>query len=341
VTPPTPLSAADGAVLDAWWRAFVHTGRLPAELEFVQQRLVRAVHRGSLPSGPVYVKTMAFPRGKDRLRYLLRALPAAHEAAMLRAVAAAGLPCPAVVAVRTARRAGLPHRSMLVLRALPVDLQPEDPAGRLADEARLAAALLAAGIEHRDLHSGNFVRLQGGALAVLDVQSASLRGRPLAGRGARVAAAARLLRERLGGGTDIAGALRDGGLLHDDGELAAARHLAAAELQHYERGRIWRCFGESTEFCRTLHWWGVEHRFRGDRLPGRWLPRSPGGRQVWLGQRALQVFEDRPPFFLGFSRKWWWPKGAGSLYVSSDCCDERVRSEVSAASQGYERYLRL
>ena len=79
-------AAADAAVVARWWQHFVATGRLPAELPLVQGRLVRAVHRGELPSGPVFVKVMTFPRGKDRLRYLLRALPGEHEARMLAAV---------------------------------------------------------------------------------------------------------------------------------------------------------------------------------------------------------------------------------------------------------------
>lgn len=334
----TAAAPDDAEVLERWWRAFVATGRLPAGLDLVQQRLIRAVHRGELPSGPVYVKTMTFPRGKDRLRYLLRPLPAAHEAAMLRAVEAAGQRCPAVLAVRTLRRFGLPHRSFLVLRGLLVDPRPQDATARLRDEARVAAALLAAGIEHRDLHSGNFVRLQDGALAVLDLQSATCRGKPLASRDDRIAAAARLLREHLAAGPAAVDALGDAGLLFDAGERAAAQQRAAAELAHYERGRVWRCLAESTEFCRVVHWWGTEHRLRGEWPAGRWLPQTSGAQRQWLGQRALQVFENRPPFFRGFLRKWWWPKGAGSLYVPANGRGDSVPSELSAASQGYERY---
>jgi hypothetical protein len=185
----------DGAVLQRWWNEFASTGRLPNDLEPVQARLVRAVHRGELPSGPVYVKVMTFPRAKDRLRYLLRALPGAHEARMLRATAAAGIVCPEVVFVRTARRFGLPHRSMLVLRALAVRSPALDPAARLLGEAAVAARLLAAGIVHRDLHGENFVELQDGRLAVLDLQSAAMVRRP-PGAAARIRAAARLLQGR-------------------------------------------------------------------------------------------------------------------------------------------------
>jgi hypothetical protein len=57
--------------------------------------------------------------------------------------------------------------------------------------------VLAAGVQHRDLHSENFVRLRSGELAVLDLQSAS----PSAAaarfdRALRLATAARLVRDR-------------------------------------------------------------------------------------------------------------------------------------------------
>ena len=102
------MTAGEGAELEAWWRGFVAEGRLPEALQLVQGRLIRSVHKGPLGSGTVFVKTMSFPRAKDRLRYLLRALPAAHEAAMLRRAAAAGVRCPEVLAAFGERRLGLP-----------------------------------------------------------------------------------------------------------------------------------------------------------------------------------------------------------------------------------------
>lgn len=331
-------AAGDGPVIEAWWAEFVRTGRLPASLELVQQRLIRAVCRGELPSGPVYVKTMTFPRAKDRLRYLLRALPGVHEARMLRATAAAGVPCPEVLAVRTARRGGLPFRSMLVLRALPVQDTAEPVAERLRDAAALTARLLAAGIVHHDLHAGNFVRLQGGALAVLDLQSASRRGRAAMARRARLAAGARLLREHLAGAAGLASALVAGGLLANEAEVAAARQLATRELDRFRRSRLLRCLGNSTEFRCVLRWRGIENRSRADLPEGRWLPAIPQARQVWLGQRALQVFEGRPPAFPALFRKWWWCGGKGALYVPRACEQDRIELDIAAARAGHARY---
>ena len=331
-------ASADGPVIDAWWAEFVRTGRLPVSLELVQQRLIRAVFRGDLPSGPVYVKTMTFPRPKDRLRYLLRALPGAHEARMLRATAAAGVPCPEVLAVRTARRWGLPFRSLLVLRALPVQGAPEPVAARLRDAAALTARLLAAGIVHHDLHAGNFVRLSGGALAVLDLQSAGVRGRRAMGRGCRIAVAARLLREHLAGDVGLGSELVAGGLLADQVEVAAARQQATRELDRFRRSRVLRCLGTSTEFRRQVSWRGIEYRLRGDLPEGRWLPAFPHARQVWLGQRALQVFEGRPPAFYALFRKWWWRVGKGALYVPRECDQDRIELDLAAAREGHVRY---
>lgn len=331
---------ADGAELDRWWRTFVDTGRLPADLPLVQGRLVRAVHRGQLPSGPVFVKVMTFPRAKDRLRYLLRSLPGAHEAAMLRATAAVGIDCPEVVAVRSARRFGLPSRSMLVLRALPHVADPPTADTRLGEEAALAARLLAAGIVHRDLHGGNFLRLTDGRLAVLDLQSAS-RALLRPGASRRVATAVRLLQDREGLPRAIAApALLRGGLLRDEAEVARAWTGVGIARARYLRGRIRRCLATSTEFTRHWQLHGVLHRTRGELGDGRWWR---GGRELWrawLGQRAMEVLEGRPPMFRAFLRKWWWLGGGGRLYAPRACSEERIEVGVRDAIAAYERHSR-
>lgn len=331
VAPP-----GDAAALERWWRAFVATGRLPEELALVQARLVRTVARGDLPSGPVFVKAMTFPRAKDRLRYALRSLPAAHEAAMLRVTAAAGIRCPEVVAVRASRRLGLPDRSMLVLAALPV--VPEAPpidATRLREEAAIAARLLAAGIVHSDLHGANFVRCDDGELAVLDLQSARLRR---SGPRDRLAAAVRLLQDRTQVDAGAASAALVGaGLLATAGEASRAITLAVDGRRAFVRGRILRCFAESTEFTRRVSWRGVEHRTRGELPAGRWWRGGRELRRAWIGQRALFVLDGREPAFPAYRRNWWWLGGGGALYVPAACSDDRIEAEVRALADGHRR----
>lgn len=329
------MTPQDAAIVDRWWSTFVATGRLPAELELVQGRLVRAVHRGDLPSGRVYLKAMTFPRTKDRVRYALRALPAAHEAAMLAATAAAGVPCPEVVDVRMLRRAGVPFRSLLVLRELPVD---DAGPPTLGEQAALASRLLAAGIVHGDLHGGNFVRLREGGAAVLDMQSARRRR---VTRAHHVACAARLLQDRPALDDESATALMiAAGLLGDEAEGSSARARAAHGRLAFTRGRVLRCFAESTEFTRRFVPTGREHRTRGELPPGRWC-RHPDAKRAWIGQRALFVLDGRPPVFAGFRRNWWWLGGGGSLYVPAPCGDDRLEAEVHAAAAGYSRFRAL
>jgi len=334
----------DRELLDAWWAAFARTGEVPPALRVVQSRLIRSVHRGALPSGEVFIKTMTFPRAKDRLRYAFRALPAQHEAAMLRATRAAGIPCPEVVEVRTRRRFGLPYRSWLVLRALPTPEaeprggpQSEAVASRLRDEATVALALLEAGIVHRDLHGENFVRLADGRLAILDLQSTRRPGAPATDRDHRLAAAARLVRDQEDWQQDrhgIAAALRASGLVVDDEELAMVRLRAMQERSEHLRRRVMRCLGETTEFTRRIRWNGIEYQSRDSRPPGRWIGGRSELRQSWLGQRALFLFGSRSPLFWAFFQKWWWLGGGCALYVPQACTEDRIDLELATAREG-------
>ena len=98
------MSRRDAEVLQSWWKHALAHRELSPEIQPVLTRLVRAVGRGELPDrGAVFVKLMTFPRLRDRLRYALRALPAAHEAKMLRKAHAAGLTVPRVLASWTLR----------------------------------------------------------------------------------------------------------------------------------------------------------------------------------------------------------------------------------------------
>lgn len=338
-------ATADAAVIAHWWQHFVATGRLPAELPLVQGRLVRAVHRGELPSGPVFVKVMTFPRGKDRLRYLLRALPGEHEARMLAAVRAAGVPCPDVVAVHTERRWGLPARSLLVLRALPLAAAGVDaaaPLTRLREAAAIVRTLLLAGIEHHDLHDGNFVRLADGRLAVLDLQSA--RRRQGGGDAARLAAAARLVRDRQEPAEALAAALQAGGLLHDAAEAAQVLLQRAADERRFQRSRALRCLRESTGFTWRLRASGREFRRRDCPPGGRWVRGGGELRQAWIGQWCLQSTAGDAardagagPVFGAFFQNWWWLGGGCALYVPAALDDAQVAAAVQRASAGWRR----
>jgi hypothetical protein len=329
-------AAADAEVVDRWWRHFVATGQLPAELTLVQGRLVRTVHRGDLPSGPVFVKAMTFPRAKDRLRYLLRALPGEHEARLLERVRAAGVPCPEVVAVRTRRRCGLPARSLLVLRALPLAANgSEDPLARLQEAAAVVGKLLAAGIEHRDLHDGNFLRLADGRLAVLDLQSARIRSEP--GTGSRLAAAARLLRDRQEPAAALVAALQRAGLLRDDAEAAAVLAKRAAAELHFQRSRALRCLRESTEFTWRLRATGREFRRRDCPAGGRWIRGGVELRQAWIGQWVARAVTGTGPGFGAFFQNWWWLGGGSALYVPPALDDAQVTAAVQVATAAWRR----
>ncbi len=327
------MTVADQDALRRWWRGFVTSGELPGCFERVQGRLIRSVHRAPLGDGEVFVKTMTFPRGKDRLRYLLRPLPAAHEAAMLRAASAAGVPCPEVVAAFTGRRLGVPHRSMLVLRALPVVEDAVEPAHRAADEVRLAARLLQAGILHHDLHTENFVRTRGGGLFVLDLQSATRCAPGAATSSARLALAARMLREREGAVASRAvEAMRECGILTTQAEVAAALARRDLEAARYRRSRERRCLQDSTEFERRVLLSGVRYAQRRDVAEGRWIR---GGRELgeaWLGQRVRQLEARAPLQFGAFFRKWWWLGGGRALYVPLTWSDEQIDAELEAAA---------
>ncbi|MGK0153584.1 MAG: tRNA A-37 threonylcarbamoyl transferase component Bud32 [Neolewinella sp.] len=335
-------SAADQQVLEHWWQTFVATGELPKGLVRVQGRLIRAVHRGELPSGPVHIKTMTFPRKKDRLRYAFRALPAVHEANMLALTRAAAIPCPDVVDVRVQRRAWLPHRSMLVLRSLPLsDLAP-NPSQRLEQEIELAKRLVTAGIHHRDLHTENFVLMASGELAVLDMQSASqIRLGQTSSSRVRLAVASRLLRDR--DEQERAPALvrmRSIGLLQSDHECESVNTRIQRLQLHYQDSRIRRCLMNSTEFSRRSQLSGVEYRLRGELPPGRWWQGGRSLRTAWIGQRARHLQEGTAPVFAAFFQKWWWLGGGAALYVPFLCEDERIEEEVRSVSSAATRSVR-
>lgn len=324
------LSRRDEAVLLAWWRqAWQRRGVLPDGLAPVHSRLVRAVGTGLLPdAGPVHVKIMTFPRGKDRLRYLLRALPAEHEARLLAAAAAAGVAVPEVVWVRAARCAALPRLCMLATRTLLTSGTPEPAA-----IARTAAALAAAGFAHPDLHAGNFLRLADGRTAVVDLQSARRRRAPLSRR-ARQEMSARLL---AGTPSCDAALLVAHGLL-DGGDAAAAQARARALGRRALLRRIRRCLGTSSEFVAERHLTGTLHRRRGT-APGTATRGDASLVRLWLGDRALEILNAEPPRLAALFRRYWWLPGRHSVYSR---VDRHVDPERDARLlEGFARFAAL
>lgn len=329
------MTGDDAEVLHRWWAEVLAHGRLPAGVTAVRERLVRAVGKGDLPSGPVFVKVMAFPRVGDRLRYLLRPLPGPSEAAMLARVGAAGIACPEVVAVRVARRALVPHRSLLVLRALPVVAETAPPLERLRRRAGVARQLLDHGLFHPDLNPDNFVALADGRLAILDLQSMRRSGSQARDGQAM---AARLLLEAAD--VDPAAAaheLASSGLVADPAGLQAR---AARIAWAYLRKRVERCLATSTEFVRRRRGpWGTEHRRRGALPDGRWLHGDRALLRCWLGQRWLELVDGRPPQLPALRRNSWWLAGRCAVYVPATVSEERVRDELRALTDGHARFV--
>lgn len=328
------MGPADRSELERWWDECRRGAGLPAGVRPVLERLVRRVGRGRLPeAGEVYVKVMSFPRPKDRVRYLARALPARHEARMLERIRSLGIPAPRVVFQRTLRVLGLPRLSMLVTEALPVVDEPPT----LEEMAAVAARLAAAGVVHPDLNAGNFVRLRGGGVAVMDLQSA--RAGRSSGRLGRRRMAAKLLAE-VGGATEGLELVRAG--LISAVDLDAVRTRALELRRRWLLGRIRRCLRESTEFARRRRWNGVEHVRRAAAGPG--MRRIEGGRELvrwWVGDRAREILLGEPPQLAGLFRKSWWFPGKNCVYISAHNEDASVPDRIPGLLEGFERYRDL
>jgi len=253
---------------------------------------------------------MWFPRAKDRLRYLLRALPAAHEASMFEHCRAEGISVPPVVSVRVLRRLGLPRASMLVTGGLPIQEQEPSPEEVVGAVRRL----LDARVFHPDLHAGNFLSLAGGGVAVLDLQSARVRHGGVSS-GERQAMFAKLLHPSQGTRAARLGQqLRDQGVCSAD-QVAHAMAAGAALSRRELAGRIRRCLRESTEFTVRPGLFGTLYRRRTGGSLGE--PVEGGGELVryWIGDRSLEILDSRPPMCRALYCGRW--PGGNRLYVGA------------------------
>ena len=308
------------AAIAVWFDACrAAPGRLPDGVQPVATRLVRGVGVGALPDGDrAFVKVMAFPRPKDRLRYLHRALPAVYEARMLRGLAARApdLAVPEVLGVLAVRRRGLPWLSVLVQRELVA--AAGGAGGRVVDFgtcARLAARLAELGCHHRDFHAGNVLRLEDGRLGVLDLQSARLLRGPL-GRARRIEMAVKLVSTTVSEADADPAELVAAGVIPAD-DLPTVLASADRVRQLDVRRRILRCLRTSTEFERRRRLDGVLYRRRGV-APGPAIEVGRRGLPLWIGDRALEVRDGRPPSLAGLFRSAWWRPGRDCVYLRSE-----------------------
>ena len=318
-------------------------GGLPPGVELVQTRLIRTVGRGRLPGlGDAFIKVMGFPRGKDRLRYVHRALPARHESLVLETVKARApdLPVPESLAWASQRAPGcFPRLSVLVTRGLEVDAASPTPS--VADRVLAARRLCEVGIEHGDLHHGNFVRLTDGRTAALDLQSARVHGGSLEPR-VCVRIAAKLIESE---GDDALDAVVDGGLVAASARDAVRAQAARLRSATVER-RVRRCLQESSEFAKSIGVGAVRHVRRGV-APGRALVRvqEPDALRLWIGDRVREVLDGCPPLFVGLVRPLVPQLGVRpALLLGSDQAAELLdsaRPDLLAAFARYRALARL
>jgi hypothetical protein len=329
---------ADAGQLRAWLaECSARPDTPPAGTVAVQTRLIRAVYRGQLPSGnEVYLKVMAFPRRRDRLRYWLRPLPALHEAAMLRAAHAAGVPCPRVAGLLTRRGSfGRPVLSILATAALPV-LPGAVP--RLHACSALAARLLDAGIVHPDLHEKNFVQLACGETAVLDLQSARVTA-AAANAQARVRAAARLLAADWPQ-AEVGATVAAAGLLDRAYVVPALRRAQLLRVQALHR-RVHRCRMESTEFAVFRRGWGAGVQRRNAPAGGHWHYGGAELIRLWLGARYCEVVDRESPQLGALFRNSWWLPRRCSVYIAPVGGAAQFEQRSARWLDGYLRFKHM
>ncbi len=328
------LHPDDIRLLEDWWaQCWATPGQLPADLAQVQQKIVRAVGHGELPhAGSVYAKAMWFVRGKDKLRYAFRALPGVHEARMLGLVRKAQIPCPEVLFVRGRRVMGVPGLSLLVV----LDLHPASAAPKPRAMMDVAARLVAAGIYHEDLNPGNFLLLESGDTAILDLQSSSQK--PAIGRRDRLRMAVKLL-SHLQAPEGYLGDVVESGLLsrHDAPTVLAA----VVEMRWRQQlSRIRRCFRESTLFTVEWQWNGTLFRRRRAANQGTWVEGGEELIRYWIGDRSQEVLGDQAPVLGCLFRRSALLPGMHKLYIP-DGGQQTLQDAVPRLLEGHAKYIEL
>ena len=332
------LHPDDVRQLEDWWaQCWARPGQLPAGLVKVQQKIVRAVGHGQLPhAGSVYAKAMWFVRAKDKLRYALRALPGVHEAGMLGVVSKAQIPCPQVLLVRGRRVMGVPRLSLLVV----ADLHPATAAAKPRAMMDVAARLVAAGVYHEDLNPGNFLLLESGDTAILDLQSS--RQKPTIGRRDRLRMAAKLLSHLEAPETHLGDVVESGLLSQHDAPLVLD---TIAEMRWRRKlSRIRRCFKESTLFTVDWQWNGTMFRRRraanGDTNGGTWVEGGEELIRYWIGDRSQEVLGDSAPVLGCLFRRSALLPGKHKLYIPAGG-QETLHDAVPRLLEGHAKYVEL
>ncbi len=329
------LHPDDTRRLEEWWaQCSARPGQLPAGLAEVQQKIVRAVGHGQLPrAGSVYAKAMWFVRAKDKLRYAFRALPGVHEARMLGLVSKAQIPCPRVLFVRGRRVMGAPRLSLLVVG----DLHPAAAAPKPRAMIDVAARLVAAGVYHEDLNPGNFLALQGGETAILDLQSARQRSAAI-GRRDRLRMVAKLF-FHLDTPERYVGDVVESGLLSR--QEASLIPDAIVELHRRRQlSRIGRCFRESTLFTVEWQWNGTLFRRRRTADEGTWVEGGAELIHYWTGDRSQEVLLDHAPVLGCLFRRSALLPGKHKLYIPAGG-QQTLHDAVPRLLEGHAKYVEL
>jgi len=159
--------------------------------ERIKHNRVRTVARLQGPEGPLFCKRFRVVRPMAGWLHLLKASPALREWRVLRHLTRRGVRCPEPVVLGEERRCLLvgsvlatreeagseqANRCIERLRAAGATDELRELVGGLA---RAVHAVVRAGVDHPDLHVGNFLVARDGGLVALDMHSARIVGRSL------------------------------------------------------------------------------------------------------------------------------------------------------------------